>query len=142
MSEKSLGGYIRAECANCRDSNGCHGMPIYDSIQKKMLAVAPQKGNCVVIDSMKQPIDKRVGCTFFEKCLLPLSKQGRYVKACQEYKDICMGAQPKTKVRYCGCGSPLAKGMRLCDKCRRKSALLTQRTQYRKNRQKAGSQPL
>jgi len=92
-------------------------------------------GGCLFAESCKVMDGFR--CEYFEQAVLPTARDiGRYAEMLQQYKNQTSGSYDpvidEPQQRLCGCGQPLAKRRRICDKCRDKRRKQT----YRRNRKK------
>ena len=117
----------RVECANFQSDGSCLGVVISDKVE--LVSCSP-KPKCVLNNCGNE-----ARCRYFETCVLPLTDMIRepnsakdFQSARAKYYDLTNQLPPSD--RFCECGQPLQKRMRLCPDCQRKH----RRASYRKNK--------
>ncbi len=120
MNDLTLSSFIRNECANILRQNECLGI---DVLGKRFR----NEGDCYVL--------KQEPCLYFVKAVLPVARQRGYGNVISQYQRIDINSELKNiKVRNCGCGAELPKGKQLCEKCRKKRRLKSQKEHNSKRR--------
>lgn len=108
MNKHTLMSFIKAECANYTSTGMCLGL---------------RANNSRFMNPDTCLISKKKKCEYFVKCVLPLSKDlGCYDSVMSGYQDIDLAIR-KDGTRRCECGVELAKGQKVCEKCRKRRKL-------------------
>jgi hypothetical protein len=104
------------------------------------------KENCANIDGTecvmngsKCLLAKGKPCTYFKESVWPdcdpnyrYASQSKYYPALRDEFTQVFGRVQTHEVRRCGCGEPLKKRERICEKCRKKNRRKTWRVQKQK----------
>ena len=119
----------KAECANfCKDGS-CLGIPT-ECLTSDRPTVAAPLDRCKLAEPGKR-------CAYFERAVIPLANYfpEKYARAVETYTaGRAKNALAIKAARLCGCGNPLPKRRRFCERCRSRKRRESIRAAVRKNR--------
>ena len=126
--------FVRDECANYK-----YGKCLFGAC-----SVAAGE-RCCVSHTVLMGGDPHAGDKpYFEVCVLPLAKtMPKYADAARQYTDQANIRSTKVaELNFCGCGQPMEKRARFCEKCARNRRLESYRKQKAHGLQLSEKTPL